>query len=207
MRRLSIFGLVFVTSLLAFDRADAGVELGAYRGVVGGLTLSVSRGLSLANAELEAARTECVAVGLDLVPERLRIYVPFGHFAVDTRGRAADVLPIGGLDVRTIGAMVRWNLGRRSGPYVGLGGSFYTFEEMFGGTPANINNSFGAEGEAGVRFAIIDEVLGLARVVGTVGYQFSLLRVGVSVPGRRDVDDVALDRHTIVLAIEVSALR
>ena len=110
MKRVSVAGVVIIAGLLWVGRAGAAVDLGEYRGAVSGLSVSVGRGLTLANDELEAARTESLTLGIDLAPDRLRLSVPFEEYDIDTRGREEHVLPIGGLRVRTIGAMLRLEL-------------------------------------------------------------------------------------------------
>ena len=88
MKRVSVAGVVIMVGLLSAGRAGAAVDLGEYRGAVSDLSVSVGRGLTLANDELEAVRTESLTLGIDLTPGRLRLSVPFEKFDVDTRGRA-----------------------------------------------------------------------------------------------------------------------
>ena len=158
MKRVRLVRMIAVAGLMSACLSSAALDLGEYRHIVSGLSVSVGRGLSLANDELEAARTELVAIGIDLVPDRVRLSVPFEKYDVDTRGRADDVLPIGGLEVRTIGSMLRLQFGGRVAPFFGIGTAFYSFDEMFGEMTANLNNSFGVESGAGLRFTLLDNV-------------------------------------------------
>ena len=182
------------------------LELGQYSRAAERFTLGFTRGLTLSNDEVEATLTESLDVGLDLASDRLRLTVPFGQHDVDTRGGADDLLPIGRLHVRTVGAILTLDPGDRGGPFLGVGGSFYSFEEAFGSTAANIHNSFAGEATAGLRFALIDDILELASLSGAVTYQFSLLRPRVSLPNRPEIDRIRLDRHSVYIGIQLTGL-
>ncbi len=49
MKRVSVAGVVIMVGLLSAGRAGAAVDLGEYRGAVSDLSVSVGRGLTLAN--------------------------------------------------------------------------------------------------------------------------------------------------------------
>ena len=77
--------------------------------------------------------------------------MPFTSYQVDTKAHADDVLPVGSVDVDTVGIALALSLRKKWSPFVGVGGNFYSFEEQFK-TAANIENSFGAEFYGGIRF-------------------------------------------------------
>ena len=164
-------------------------------------SVTIGRGLTITDAELEIARTEEFSVGFQLTP-RLRLSVPFSNYVVDTRGGRTDVLPIGMLDVETVGMMLTLSGRGKLAPYIGLGTNFYDFTEQFA-TPANIQNTFGAEASAGLSIRLIDNIFEVAQLHGSLGYQFSFLRPKVSVPARPDIEALSLNRHSITFRLEV----
>ena len=182
------------------------VELGQYKQVAHGVIFSIGRGLTFSNDELEAASTKEMSVGIQLVPNVLHLSVPFSNYEVDTRGHTNDVLPLGTLDVKTVGLALTLGLRGRWAPFVGVGGNFYSFEEQFGQSAANIQNSFGAEGYGGLRFRLIEKIFDVAQLHGTIAYQFSLLEPDVSIPHRPEVNDLSLNRHSVTFRLELTGL-
>ncbi len=167
-------------------------------------SVSIGRGLAVTNDELEIARTEELSVGFQLTP-RLRLSVPFSSYLVDTRGGRTDVLPIGMLNVETVGMMLTLSGRGKWAPFIGLGTNFYDFTEQFV-TPANIQNTFGAEASAGLNIRLINNIFEAAQLKGSLGYQFSFLRPKVSVPARPDIEALSLNRHSITFRLEVLGL-
>ena len=180
-------------------------DLKEYAHAAKGLTFSLGRGLTLSNDELEATRTEEIALGINLVPNVLQLSVPFTSYQVDTKGHADDALPVGSIDVDTVGVALTLSLRKKWSPFVGIGGNFYSFDEQFQ-TAANIQNSFGAEFYGGIRFRLIESIKGYARLHGSVTYQRTLLDPGVSVPDKPYIDSLELHRHSITLALTVTGL-
>ena len=170
-----------------------GIDVEPYRDAVG-------RGIALGNNEVESVLTESVAVNLWLAPDTLRLSVPFENYSVDTRAKEDSVLPLGTLDVSTVGAAFALHFGGRRAPFVGVGGTFYSFDEMFG-APANIQNAFGAEAFAGFRVGLLDNILDYGRLEGVVTYRFSLLEPGVNAADHPDVDTVTLNRHSVAVSL------
>jgi hypothetical protein len=115
------------------------------------------------------------------------------------------VLPLGSLDVSTVGAALALHLGSRRAPFIGVGATFYSFEEMFG-VPANIQNAFGGEAFAGFRVALLENIFDLGRLEGAVTYRFTVLEPGVNAADHPDVDTVTLNRHGVTLALVLGAL-
>ena len=180
-------------------------DLNQYTHAAKGLTLSIGRGLTLSNDELEAARTDEIALGINLVPDVLQLSVPFTSYQVDTKAHPDDVLPVGSIDVDTVSVALTLSLRKKWSPFVGIGGNFYSFDEQFK-TDANIQNNFGAEFYGGIRFRLIKSVKGFARLHGSITYQRTLLDPGVSVSDKPDIDSLSLNRHSITLALTVTGL-
>ena len=90
-------------------------------------------------------------------------------------------------------------------PYIGLGTNFYHFNEQFV-TPANIQNTFGAEASIGLNIRLIDNIFEVAQLYGSFGYQFSFLKPTVNVPTRPEVEALSLNRHSITFRLEVLGL-
>ena len=201
MKLMTTFSICMFAGLIGVPNIGTALELEEYLHVAKGGVVSVGRGLTITDAELEIARTEEFSVGFQLTP-RLRLSVPFSSYLVDTRGGNADVLPFGMLDVETVGMMLTL-IGRgKWAPFIGLGANFYAFNEQFA-TPANIQNTFGAEASAGLSIRLIDNIFEVAQLNGSFGYQFSFLRPKVSVPARPDIDVLSLNRHSITFRLEI----
>ena len=112
--------------------------------------------------ELESTRTEEISLGIQLIPDILHFSVPFSNYRVDTRGHTNDTLPIGVIDVNTVGMSLTLVIPKRWSPFVGIGGNFYSFDEQFS-APANIHNTFGAEGYGGLRVRLIESIFEIAQ--------------------------------------------
>ncbi len=181
------------------------IDVEPYREAVENVEIEVGRGIVLGNDELEPARTESLAVNLWLSPESWRLSVPFTRYSVDTRANDDSVLPLGALDVSTVGAALALHLGSRRAPFIGIGATFYSFEEMFG-SPANIQNDFGGEAFAGFRVGLLDSIFDFGRLEGAVTYSFTLLEPGVNAADHADVDTVTLNRHGVTLSLVLGAL-
>jgi hypothetical protein len=181
------------------------IDAEPYREAVEDVEIEVGRGIVLGNDELEPARTESVAVNLWLSPESWRLSVPFTRYSVGTRAKQDGVLPLGDLDVSTVGAALALHLGSRRAPFIGVGATFYSFEEMFA-APANVQNTFGGEAFAGFRVGLLDNIFDLGRLEGVVTYRFTVLEPGVNAADHRDVDTVTLNRHGVTLALVLGAL-
>jgi len=206
MQLKMLFGLWIFTVLLLASTLCFAVELDRYKHVADGVIVSVGRGLTFSNDELEAARTGEVSLGIQLVPNVLHFLVPFSNYQVDTRGHADDVLPIGTLDVKTVGVALTLGLPRRWSPFMGIGWNFYSFDEQFGAAMANIQNTFGAEGYAGLRIRLIEKIFDVAQLHSTITYQFSLLKPGISVPDKPKIENLSLNRHSITFRLELTGL-
>ena len=204
MTRKALFKLLMITALLSISTLSYAVELDQYKHVARGFVVSVGRGLAITDDELETARTREFSIGIQLT-NALRFSVPFGSYDVDTRGNKDDVLPIGMLDVNTVG--VALTLGGRGkwSPFIGIGGNFYSFDEQFS-TPTNIQNTFGAEGYAGLSVRLIDSIFDVAQLHGAIGYQFSFLEPSVSVSDKPDTDKLSLNRHGVTFRLELIGL-
>lgn len=198
-------GLWFLTALILIPTGAIGLELERYQHVTDGVILGIGRGITLFNKELESNRTEEISLGTQLVPDVLHLTVPFSNYNVDTRGGTGDALPIGTINVNTVGLALTLAIPGRWSPFVGVGGSFYSFDEKFE-TPANIQNTFGAEGHAGLRIRLIEKIFDAAQLHGTIAYQFSRLKPDISVPNKPEVDDVSLNRHHVVFRLELTGL-
>ena len=201
MKLMTTFSICMFAGLIGVPNIGTALELEEYLHVAKGGVVSVGRGLTITDAELEIARTEEFSVGFQLTP-RLRLSVPFSSYLVDTRGGNADVLPFGMLDVETVGMMLTLTGRGKWAPFIGLGANFYAFNEQFA-TPANIQNTFGAEASAGLSIRLIDNIFEVAQLNGSFGYQFSFLRPKVSVPARPDIDVLSLNRHSITFRLEI----
>ena len=204
MKLLTIFSICVLIGLVGFPAVGAAFELEKYLHVAKGGVVSTGRGLVITNDELETARTEEFSVGFQLTPA-LRFSVPFSSYVVDTRGGNADVLPFGMLNVETVGVMLTLSGRGKWAPFIGLGTNFYAFREQFA-SPANIENTFGAEVSTGINRILIDSIFGVAQLYGSFGYQFSYLRPRISVPTRPDVEVLSLGRHSISFRLEVLGL-
>ena len=204
MKLLTTFSTCILIGLVGFPAVGAAFELEKYLHVAKGGVVSTGRGLVITNNELETARTEEFSVGFQLTPA-LRFSVPFSSYVVDTRGGNADVLPFGMLNVETVGVMLTLSGRGKWAPFIGLGTNFYAFREQFA-SPANIENTFGAEVSTGINRILIDSIFGVAQLYGSFGYQFSYLRPRISVPTRPDVEVLSLGRHSISFRLEVLGL-
>ena len=204
MKLLTTISTCILIGLVGFPAVGAAFELEKYLHVAKGGVVSTGRGLVITNDELETARTEEFSVGFQLTPA-LRFSVPFSSYVVDTRGGNADVLPFGMLSVETVGVMLTLSGRGKWAPFIGLGTNFYAFREQFA-SPANIENTFGAEVSTGINRILIDSIFGVAQLYGSFGYQFSYLRPRISVPTRPDVEVLSLGRHSISFRLEVLGL-
>ncbi len=204
MKLLTAFSICILVGLIGFPTVGTALELEKYLHVAKGATVSIGRGLTVTNDELEIARTEEFSIGFQLTPA-LRFSVPFSSYVVDTRGGNADVLPFGMLNVETVGMMLTLSGRGKWAPFIGFGSNFYAFTEQFA-TPANIQNTFGAEASTGLNVRLIDSIFEVAQLNGSFGYQFSFLRPKVSVPARSDVEVLWLNRHSVTFRLEILGL-
>ena len=204
MKLKTVRWLWLLTLLLLTPALSSAIELDEYKHVADGIVVSIGRGITLFNKELESARTEEISIGIQLT-KALRFSVPFGNYEVDTQGHDNDVLPIGTIDVKTVGLALTLEIPGRWSPFIGVGGNFYTFDEKFG-TPANIQNTFGAEGYGGLRIRLIDKIFDVAQLHGSIAYQFSFLEPDVSVPNKPEIENVSLNRHSVTFRLELTGL-
>ena len=204
MKLLTTFSICIFVGLVGLPTVSTAFELEKYLHIAKGGVVSTGRGLAVTNDELETALTEEFSIGFHLTPA-LRFSVPFGSSIVDTRGSSADVLPFGMLGVETVGTMLTLSGRGKWAPFIGLGANFYSFTEQFT-TPANIQNTFGAEASTGLSVRLIDSIFEVVRLNGSFGYQFSFLRPKVSVPARPDVEVLSLNRHSITFRLEILGL-
>ena len=204
MKRLTTFSICILVGLIGFPTDSPALELEKYLHVAKGAVVSTGRGLAITNKELETARTEAFSVGFQLT-SALRFSVPFSSYVVDTRGGSKDVLPFGMLDVETVGMMLTLSGRGKLAPFIGIGTNFYDFTEQFA-TPANIQNTFGAEASTGLNIRLIDSIFDVAQLHGSFGYQFSFLRPKVSVPTSPDVEALSLNRHSVTFRLEILGL-
>lgn len=204
MKHLTTFSICILVALLGIPTVGTALEIEKYSHVARDGVVSVGRGLTITNDELEIARTEEFSVGFQLTPT-LRFSVPFSNYRVDTRGGNAGILPFGMLNVETVGMMLTLGGRGKWAPFIGLGTNFYAFTEQFA-TPANIQNTFGAEASTGLNVRLIDNIFKVAQLRGSIGYQFSFLRPTVSVPAKPDVETLSLNRHSITFRLEVWGL-
>ena len=205
MRLNSVYGLAVIIGLLSIPRSGIGIELERYKHVTNRVILNSGRGITLFDKELESDRTEEISVGVQLIPDVLHLTVPFGNFEVDTRGGVSDVLPIGTIDVNTVGFALTLATRGRWSPFVGIGGNFYSFDESFL-TPVNIQNTFGLEGCGGLRIRLIENIFDAAQLHGTIAYQFSRIKPGISIPNKPEIDNLFLNRHHVVFRLELTGL-
>ena len=204
MKLLTTFSICILGGLMGLPTVGTALELEKYSHIAKGGVVSTSRGLAVTNNELETALTEEFSIGFQLTPA-LRFSVPLSSSVVDTRGSNADVLPFGMLSVETVGMMLTLSGRGKWAPFIGLGTNFYAFTEQFA-TPANIQNTFGAEASTGLNIRLIDNIFEVAQLRGSVGYQFSFLRPAVSVPTSPDVGTLSLNRHSITFRLEILGL-
>ena len=204
MKLLTTFSICIFVGLIGLPTVGTALELEKHLHVAKGGVVSTGRGLTITNDELETARTEEFSIGFQLTPA-LRFSVPFSSYVVDTRGGNADVLPFGMLNVETVGMMLTLSGRGKWAPFIGLGTNFYDFTEQFA-TPANIQNTFGAEASTGLSIRLIDSIFEVAQLNGSFGYQFSFLRPKVSVPARPDVEVLSLNRHSVTFRLEILGL-
>lgn len=205
MKLKKIFSFWFLTGVLLMPTRAISVELDRYQHFTDSVILSVGRGITLFDKELESDRTEEISLGVQLIPDVLHLTVPFSNFEVDTRGGASDVLPIGTIHVNTVGLALTWAIPGRWSPFVGIGGNFHSFDESFL-TPANIQNTFGLEGGGGLRIRLIENIFDAAQLHGTIAYQFNRLKPGISVPNNPEIDSLSLNRHHVVFRLELTGL-
>ena len=196
-------GLLIALSLV--PTLGFGIELDQYKHVAKGVTGGIGRGITLFNKELESARAEELSLGIQLIPDVLHFSVPFGNYSVDTRGHINDALPIGSINVSTVGIILTLAKPGRWSPFVGIGGDFYSFDEQFI-MPANIQNTFGARSHGGMRVRLIENIFEVVQLHGTMVYQFSLLRPDISVPNKPEIDDLWLNRHGVMFRLELTGL-
>jgi hypothetical protein len=196
--------LLTLIALLGVPTLSFAVELDQYKQVARGVVVGIGRGLTITDDELETARTEEFSIGIQLT-NALRFSVPFSSYQVDTRGHTDDILPIGTLDVKTVGIALTLGGRGRWSPFIGIGGNFYSFDERFN-TPANIQNAFGAEAHIGLRRRLINNIFDAAQLHGAIGYGFSFLKPAVSVPDRPEVEDLSLIRHSVIFRLELTGL-
>ena len=204
MKLLTTFSICIFVGLMGLPVVSPAFELEKYLHIAKGGVVSAGRGLAVTNNELETALTEEFSIGFQLTPA-LRFSVPFGNYVVDTRGSNTDILPFGMLNVETVGMMLTLSGRGKWTPFIGLGTNFYDFTEQFA-TPANIQNTFGAEASAGLSVRLIDSIFEVAQLNGSFGYQFSFLRPKVSVPARPDIEVLSLNRHSITFRLEILGL-
>ena len=204
MKLLTTFSISILIGLVGFPTISPALELEKYLHVAKGGVISTGRGLAITDDELETARTEEFSLGFQLT-SALRFSVPFSNCVVDTRGGSGDILPFGMLDVETVGLMLTLSGHGKWAPFIGLGTNFYAFREQFA-SPANIENTFGAEVSTGINRILIDSIFGVARLYGSFGYQFSYLRPRINAPTRPDVEVLSLGRHSISFRLEVLGL-
>ena len=204
MKLLITLGICILVGLMGFPTVGTTLEPEKYLHVAKGAVISTGRGLAITDDELETARTEEFSVGFQLTSV-LRFSVPFSSYAVDTRGGNTDILPFGTLDVETVGMMLTLSGRGKWAPFIGVGTNFYAFREQFA-TPANIQNTFGAEAATGLSVRLIDSIFGVAQLNGSFGYQFSFLRPKISVPTRPDIETLSLNRHSITFRLKILGL-
>ena len=92
-----------------------GIDVEPYREAVENVEVEFGRGIVLGNDEVEPALTESVTVNLWLAPGTLRLSVPFESYSVDTRAKGDSVLPLGSLDVSTVGVAFALHPAKRDG--------------------------------------------------------------------------------------------
>lgn len=71
---------------------------------------------------------------------------------------------------------------------------------------ANIQNSFGGEGYAGLRIRLVERIFDIAQLDGIIAYQFSLLKPDVSLPNEPEIEDLSLNRHSITFRLDLAGL-
>lgn len=199
------YKLWLFTPLLLIPTLGFGIELDQYKHVADGVTVSMGRGITIFDKELESTRTEEISLGIQLIPDILHFSVPFSNYQIDTRGHTNDTLPIGAIDVNTVGMALTLAIPKRWTPFIGIGGNFYSFDEQFS-TPANIHNTFGVEGYGGLRVRLIESIFEVAQLHGAIAYQFSLLKPNISVPNKPGIDDLLLNRHSVMFRLELTGL-
>jgi len=202
MKSATWFGLIMFLGVLLSPTWVSAEDLMKYAHAGKGFTLSASRGIALRNDELEAARTEEFTLGIELKPNVLQLRIPFGSYEVDTRGM---ILPRGRVRAKSIGLAFWLGFGGESWtPFIGVGGNFNSFQEMFM-TMGNLESDFSAELSAGLRFRLAENLWNYAKLRGSIHYQATLLKPGVEVPGVTE-DRISMHRHNIVLTLEVIGL-
>ena len=204
MKILTTFSICILVGFIGLPNIGTALEIEEYLHIAKGGILSVGRGLTITDDELEIARTEEFLVGFQLTPA-LRFSVPFSSSIVDTRGSSDDILPFGMLNVETVGMMLTLSGRGKWAPFIRVGSNFYAFREQFA-SPANIENTFGAEASTGINVRLIKSIFGVAQLNGSFGYQFSFLRPKVSVPARPDIEVLWLNRHSITFRLELRGL-
>jgi hypothetical protein len=186
-------------------RLGFSIELNQHKHAADGVTISIGRGITLFDKELESARTEEISLGIQLIPDVLHLSVPFSNYEVDTRGGIDDALPIGAINVNTVGLALTLAIPGRWSPFVGVGSNFYSFDERFG-TPANIQNMFGVGGYGGLRIRLIEKIFDVVELHGAIVYQFGLLKPDISVPNKPEIGDLSLNRHSVMFRLELTGL-
>ena len=205
MKLKTVCQLGFLIVLPVIPTSGFGFELDQYKHTAKGVTAGVGRGITLFNKELESARAEELSLGIQLIPDVIHFSVPFGNYNVDTRGNVGDALPIGTINVNTVGIALTLAKPGRWSPFVGIGGDFYSFDEQFS-TLANIQNTFGARSHGGMRVRLIENIFEVVQLHGTMVYQFSLLRPDISVPNKPEIDSLSLNRHGVMFRLELTGL-
>ncbi|MFC1715034.1 hypothetical protein ACFL6S_15300 [Candidatus Poribacteria bacterium] len=202
MKSATWVGLILFLGVLLSPRWVSAEDLMEYAHAGKGFTLSVSRGIMLRNDELEAARTKEFALGIELKPNVLQLRIPFGSYEADTRG---NTLPRGRIRAKSIGVAFWLGFGGESWtPFIGAGGNFNSFEEMFM-SMGNLESDFSAELSGGLRFTLAENLWDYAKLRGSVHYQATLLKPGVQVPESQD-DRIPMHRHSVVLTLEAVGL-
>ncbi len=195
-------GLLLFLSVLLFP-TWVSADLMKYAHAGKGYTLSASRGFALRNDELEHALTEEFTLGIELKPNVLQLRIPFGTYEVDTRGKGK--LPPGTIRAKSIGVAFWLGFGgERWTPFIGAGGAFYSFQDML--MTGNLENDFGAELYAGIRFRLAENLWDYLKVRGALHYQATFLRPGVQLPDYPDTDRISMHRHSVVLMLEIVGL-
>ena len=205
MKLKRMCGLALLTGLLLMPRSGIGIELDRYHHVTNRVILTIGRGITIFDKELESDYTQEITLGAQLIPNVLHLTVPLSYYRVDTLGGIDDVLPLGTLSVNAVGLALTLVTPGRWSPFVGVGGNFYSFGENFG-TPVNIQNTFGMEGCGGLRIRLIENILDAAKLHGVIGYQFSRLKPGISMPNKPEIDALSLNRHHVVFRLELTGL-
>lgn len=168
-----------------------------------GYSLGLTRGMTFHNSELESTSTRGFVLAKELSPNVLQLRIPFGSYEVDTRGKS---LPLGRIFADSVGASLWLGFGGEHwAPFLGAGVSFHTFQEQFK-SPGNLENTFGVDAYAGLRFRFVENLWDALKLRGSLHYQGSFLKPGIQVPDKGDADSLSLYRHSVVLMLEAVGL-